>query len=76
MYWSKWAQFLQRYKMQELAAVLLEASGPLKLFMAQGVYLSQPFIRGTMPGGEWDALALLLEDEQESRSFIQYLREE
>jgi len=75
-YWSKWAQFLQHWKVQELATVFLEASGPLKIIMAQGVYLSQPFLRGTMPNGEWDALTMLLEDEQESRSFIRYLREE
>lgn len=75
-YWNKWARFLQRWKMQEFIATLLEASGPLRVLAAQGVYLSQPFLGRSMSGGEWDALALLLEDEQESRLFIQYLREE
>jgi hypothetical protein len=60
----------------EIAAALLEASGPLTIFFAQVVYAGQPLLRGAFPGERLQALAQLFEDPEESRSFANFLREE
>lgn len=75
-YWSDWARNLQRWGLKEPAAVLLEAAGPFKVFLAQAVYFSQPFVRGFLPPDQCQDLAQLLEDRDESLSFIAFLREE
>lgn len=59
-----------------MTAVLLEAAGPLLVFLAQFAYLGQPFFEKMMPAGQWAALAHLLEDSEESRRFAAFLREE
>lgn len=76
IYWNRWAQLLQRFGLQQAAAVFLEAAGPLTWFTAQVVYLGQPFLDGSQPEGQWQALARLLENQTESRSFATFLREE
>jgi hypothetical protein len=75
-YWPGWARFLQRFGIQQSAATVLEAAGPLTWLLAQVVYLGQPFLNGSQSGGQWQALAALLEDRAESRSFATFLREE
>ena len=75
-YWPGWAHFLQRFGLQQPAATVLEAAGPLAWFLAQIVYLGQPFLDGSQSGGQWQALACLLENQAESRSFATFLREE
>ncbi len=74
--WADWAHFLQRYRMEQPAAVLLEAAGPLTVLLAQMVYLGQPLLGSTGPQSRWTALAHLLEDREAARSFAAYLREE
>lgn len=76
IYWSNWAHFLQRFGLQQAAAVLLESAGPLTWFTAQLVYMGQPFLDGSQPEGQWQSLARLLENQAESRSFAEFLREE
>lgn len=76
VYWSNWAHFLRGFGLQQTAAGLLEAAGPLAWFAAQLVYVGQPFLDGSQPGGQWQALARLLENQEESRSFAAFLREE
>ena len=71
-FWPAWAHFLQRWGLQEPAAALLEAAGPLTAVLAQVVYFGQPFV----PGRQGLALAELLEDRQESQAFAAFLREE
>ncbi len=74
-YWPAWVRFLHRWGISELFAALLESTGPLKLIFAQIVYLGQPlFNNGAVE--KWQALASLLEDEAESRSFAAFIREE
>ena len=75
-YWPGWAYFLQHYGMRKPAAVILDAAGPLVWFAAQAIYLGQPFLEGSASGGQWRALAGLLENQEESRSFAAFLREE
>ena len=75
-YWPGWAYFLHRLGIQQPAAAVLETAGPLVWFAAQLVYLGQPFLDRSSQGGQWQALARLLEDQRESRSFAAFLREE
>ena len=75
-FWSKWARSLQQWQLKEPVAVLLEAAGPLTLFLAQFFYIGQPFISRALPAGQWEALAQMLENREEVNSFTAYLREE
>jgi hypothetical protein len=75
-FWPEWARLLQRWGLDGLTAALLESAGPLTILLAQLVYFSQPFLRGVLPGSRLQALALLFEDQEESRSFATFLREE
>jgi hypothetical protein len=60
---------------REPAAALIEAAGPLSFFAAQLVYLTDPLVGPITSNGQWKAIARLLEDHEESRSFAAYLRE-
>jgi hypothetical protein len=75
-FWEEWALNLQRLGLREIAASLLDAAGPLTIFLAQVVYMGQPFLHETLPGDRLQALAHLFENPDESRSFVNYLREE
>jgi hypothetical protein len=70
--WSTWAESLRRLKLDVVAAWLLEAGGPFTVLGAQAVYLSQPF----MGGKKLDALAHMLEEDEETQAFARYLRGE
>jgi hypothetical protein len=74
--WPAWAHFLQRKGLNDFVAALLESAGPLSIFLAQFMHAGQPFLSRTLPESHWQALATLLEDPNESRSFAAFLREE
>jgi hypothetical protein len=67
-YWPRWAESLRLYKLDALAASLLEAGGPLNLLGAQILYFGVPFL-----GESADALACTLESVDEARAFASYL---
>ena len=70
--WSQWAQSLRRLKLDGFVAWLLEAGAPLTVLGAQAIYISQPFL-----GGEkTNAIAHMLEDENEMQAFTRTLRGE
>ena len=70
--WSQWAESLRRLKLDGFVAWFLEAGAPLTVLGAQAIYISQPFL-----GGEkTNALAHMLEEEEETQAFIRYLRGE
>ena len=74
--WPVWSRFLQRGGIKDWVSFLLEGGGPLTALIAQVAYLGQPFIsRGGAPD-HLLALAELLQDKEESRSFAAFLREE
>jgi hypothetical protein len=73
--WRIWSHALQRWGMQEMAASLLEASGPLNLALAQLVYIGQPVFQAVVSGEHLLALAGTLEDSAETRAFVALLRE-
>jgi hypothetical protein len=62
--------------LHHLTASFLEVSGPLALLGAQAVYLTQPVLTGFIATERLDALADMLEDGEQIREFIAYLREE
>jgi hypothetical protein len=70
--WPTWAESLRRLKLDGLAAWFLEAAGPLTVLGAQAVYIAQPFVGGK----RLDALAFLLEEDEETQAFARYLRGE
>ena len=70
--WSQWADSLRRLKLDGFVAWLLEAGSPLTVLGAQAIYISQPFL-----GGEkTNAIAHMLEDENEMQAFTRTLRGE
>lgn len=68
--WPRWAALLQRYRLDQMTAWMLEAGGPLLLLSAQALYFGRSFL-----GAErTDPLARTLEDEGETRAFAAYLQ--
>ena len=74
--WRKWAEALRHRGLGQIMATLLEASGPMNLVAAQMVYLGQPLLGSSVPDSSWQALAHLLEEPEQTQSFITYLRED
>jgi hypothetical protein len=74
--WLRWADFLHRHGLENLAAWALEAAGPLTVLGAQALYISEPFLRPAMTDAQRDALASLLEDRDEALAFAAFLRED
>lgn len=70
--WLEWAESLRRLKLDGFAAWLLDAAGPWTVLGAQAVYLGQPFLGGK----KLDALAHMLEEDEETQSFARFLRGE
>ncbi len=75
-HWADWARILQQLGMKEPAAALIEASGPLNVFLAQIIHFGQPFLRWAFPSGQWETMADTLEDQEERQIFVSYLRDE
>ena len=68
--WSTWAESLRNLKLDVMVAWLLEAGAPLTILGAQALYISQPFVGGN----KINSLAQMLEQEDETQAFAQYLR--
>lgn len=73
---QSWADRLHQWRLNQLTAVLLEAGGPLKLIGAQLIFISQPLFSGLLSSGRLDLLAEILEDSEQTTTFIRFLREE
>ena len=73
---QKWAARLRGWQMHQFTAALLETGGPLKLIGAQLVFISQPLFSGLIGGEQLNALAGMLEEPDQTRTFIHLLREE
>jgi hypothetical protein len=74
--WLGWAEFLRRRGLENLAAFVLEAAGPLTVLGAQALYFSDPLLRPALTGVQLNALAGLLEDRDEALAFAAFLRED
>jgi hypothetical protein len=68
-FWQRWAESLRRYQLHDLVASFLEAGSPLALLGAQAIYFSGGFVKNE----QLDALATLLEDDNETRAFAAFL---
>ena len=68
--WSDWASRLHRLKLDSIAAWLLDAGAPFTLLGAQALFIARPFL-----GPQSEALAHLLEEDDDVRAFAAYLRE-
>ena len=68
-FWPTWAERLQDWRLDTLAAWLLEAGGPFTLLSAQALYIISPFFAGE--GVE--NLARMLERNDETQAFISFL---
>ena len=71
-YWPRWAESLHRYQLHEVAASFLEAGSPLALLGAQALYFGQ----GLVESEQLTALAQMLEEDREARSFASFLLED
>jgi hypothetical protein len=74
--WPSWAAFLRCYRLENIAAWLIESSGPWALICAQLVYIGQPLLQPFVSNDRMEALAVLLEDRDEGQAFIACLYEE
>ena len=74
--WHAWAELLQRHRLENLVAWLLEAAGPLTVLGAQALYFGGPLLRPALTDLQRDALAGMLEDRNEILAFTAFLREE
>ena len=72
MFWPAWAKRLQDWNLDGFAAWLLEAGGPLTLLGAQALYFVSPFFNGQ----QVEVLAKMLEEDGETRAFVDFLRQQ
>ena len=72
MVWEKWAETLSHFKIEGLVAWLLEAGEPMMLVGAQMLYFGQPLLGHDRVNN----LAHLLEDKEEIRAFVTFLRKD
>jgi hypothetical protein len=73
--WMDWARTLQRWGIKGGLASLLEITGSLGILLAQMVYLIQPMLSGALPSSSLLAFAQVLENPDDRRKFITFLRE-
>lgn len=74
--WQYWAERLHHWGVGDIAATLLEATGPLRVFAAQLAYLGQPVLQPWLAPGTFQALVGLFENDQQAESFLSILRED
>ena len=75
-FWPEWARFLQHSGLTEIVASLMHSAGPLNMFLAQVLYAGRPFLGQAVSKERFDALVHVFEDQEESRSFAAFIREE
>jgi hypothetical protein len=72
--WLDWAEMLRRYRMDGFAIWLLEAGAPIAPLAAQLLYIGQPFVPSQSATQHIYFLANMLEDREETHTFVEYLR--
>lgn len=75
-FWPEWARFLHHSGLAEIVASLLYSAGPLNIFLAQLLYAGRPLVGRVVSTERFDALVNVFEDQEESRSFAAFIREE
>ena len=74
-FWETWKQKLSQWRLEKLAAIVLESGGVFNIFLAQTIHLIQPFFPTTRHQ-ELSALADVLEESEVSLAFVDFLTEE
>ncbi len=74
--WHNWAKKLQQLGIQEFTAAIFRASKPFNLVGAQLIYISQPVLNTFIQNDSLKALAALLEEPENSKSFLEELLED
>lgn len=74
--WQEWADKIRSHNLQNIAASLLDAGGPLNMIFAQFVHISQPVVSVFVSDSHISALADLLEEQEHTQYFIRSLRED
>ena len=73
--WHIWARNLHRWGVQDGAAALLDAAGPLTMLLAQVIYIGQPLLGKLVSSDSVTALLTMLEEPAQTKAFINILRE-
>jgi hypothetical protein len=71
LFWNDWAQFFRQRGWENLVVALLDASGPLTILFAQILQVFTPFAQSR----QLQAFSELMENPDESREFIRFLRQ-
>jgi hypothetical protein len=74
--WLGWAQKLHSWGLGDWIASLLEGFGSLTWLGAQLVYIGQPLLSQAATKNQLQALVELLENPDDTKAFINMLREE
>ena len=74
--WQDWARSIRNNKLNEIVAVLLESGGPFNILTAQMLHIAKPVLNAFTHESSMPALTNLLEEPENTRSFIQLLRED
>ena len=74
-YWEIWSQKLQKWGLRDFAATILEATGPMRVILAQVVFATSPLFQDKADPA-WQEFADTLDDKVRSLEFAAYLREE
>ena len=69
--WEGLVQFLQQNNLQKIFSFILRAGSPFKFFLAQLLFLFDPFF----PGKKFQAFGELLENPTKSNIFLQSLED-
>lgn len=75
-FWPEWAQLLQQSGLADIVAALLSSAGPLNVLLAQILYTGRPFLGQSLSTERFEALISIFENQEESRSFAAFIREE
>ena len=67
--WNQWAQYLQRYHLLGLFRFILNAAGPIRIVVAQSLWMTQPFVQNSIIS----QLASVLEDQEQSIAFLEFV---
>lgn len=74
--WLKWVRILHLWGIDRLGYLLLHELGSLNVFLAQALYLLQPFLTSDKASENYYALCALLEDDQNREAFLVLLSEQ
>jgi len=74
--WLKWAKMLHLWGIDRLSYFILSELGSLNVFLAQALYLFQPFLPLDKLSENTYALCALLEDDQSREAFLILLNEQ